>query len=89
MEHLAAYLADGDAFSLWVVQFPELAAHVEQCLQTAERTRSSTVPGDLCAGRDALHSLYQVACQGGFEEVASLFYHCYEWYGHTLALTVL
>ncbi len=78
MEHLAAYLADGDAFSLWVVSDPARAAWVEVCMRLVLAMGASEALNDLCVGREAALTLFQIAGEGGFPETAAIFYAHYE-----------
>lgn len=78
MDRLEAYCADGDAFSLWVVSDQARASRVEVCMRLVLAMGASEAPTDLCVGRDAALTLFQIASEGGFPDTAAIFYAYYE-----------
>ncbi len=68
-------------YSRWVSQHAVYAQQASVDLNTAHLVLHEMVgPSvlDVVAARDALARLYAVACEGGFSDVATIFYRSYE-----------
>ena len=82
---LFAYsLQDGD-FVQWVMRSPPLLLdRVIKALVILARLDGSSQFADLLACRDAAHTLYTIACEGGFDDVASVFLMQYDFFSRAL-----
>ena len=70
---LFAYLRQDGDFVQWVLQSPLLLDRVIKALVTIHRLDGSSQLPDLFACRDAAQTMYTIAREGGFEDVATIF----------------
>jgi hypothetical protein len=68
---------DGD-FIQWILQFPLLLDQVTGALVSLCRLDGSLQLTDLLTCRDAAQTIYMIAREGGFEDVATIFSLQYE-----------
>ena len=75
---LFAYLQEHGPFAEWVTQYPLLADRVVSALITLNHLNGSSQLADLLACRDAAQVMQMIAREGGFDEVASVFFMQYD-----------
>ncbi len=77
----ARYVQNGDSFAVWATKQLDCAEQIATDLVTAHRVlheMSSPSYRDLVAARDALLRLRRRAFEGGFVDMATIFYRSYE-----------